>query len=1127
MRLGGGFVGIGKEGERMHWINSIGIRCKLITIFVLIKVLPLIVLAWVAWNGIVLLGQSVEDKVAYLSRDTREIVSSIGDTAVDSSIRALDLKSREAIERLTTDTARRVAAFLYDRDNNIRLAAEVEPTEDNYRDFLKPFSRRVTESIPWQLNEAGDEWVPSKPCSANKSVAKVRNPDNVKDFHSRPPEDCGVFIDRPLFLEMTFVDLEGHERVKVGTTDILDKEKKDISDKANTYCRAEGYFPELKKLKPGEIYVSEVIGPYVGSPIIGGYTKVSAEKKGIPFEPEKAAYAGKENPVGKRFQGLVRWATPVLRDGRIIGYVTLALDHTHIMEFSDHIVPTAERYSAISDASTGNYAFIWDYKDRNISHPRDYFITGYDPQTGLPAVPWLSEEMYEDFLKSGKDIAQWEETAPVLKDQSLTKKPAPELTDAGLLGLDCRYLNFAPQCDGWNNLTKGGGSGSFVILWSGLWKLTTAAAIPYHTGKYSGPRGFGFVTIGANVHEFHKAATETGEKISNMADAFLQTLKKQNDDTQELLRRTQAETSREITFSTFFMVIAVIFIAIWMASTLTKKITGMISDIRKFQEGNMDQRLKVESGDEVGQLARAFNEMSDGLQNLVMDLRQAEEKYRGFFENATEGIFRSTRSGQLVSANPAFARIAGYNSLEEALDALQDIATDLFVDPLRREEMLRELDEHGHVHGFEYEAKLPTGEIRQFANYCRFVTDGGEVFIEGMLTDVSQRKQMEQVEIEKETAIEANKAKSVFLANMSHEIRTPLNAILGVTDLLHDSGLNEEQKEYVDIFKTSGEGLLRLINEILDFSKIEAGQLVIDNYNFNLRGLLEEVRSFMSVSAGAAGLDFVVEVDENVPQWVDGDSYRVRQVLLNILGNAVKFTETGSVSLKVEAHPEEDEKVKVLFRVDDTGVGVDQDKIEAIFDSFAQADSSTTRRYGGTGLGLPISRRLAELMGGDIEISSRKGVGTSVLFRLPFVVGHESEHSAVKQDVLLKSDRSKAKKVLVVEDSESNRKLVEFYLKDSRHKVFMAENGHEGVEMYISSPDFNIIFMDMQMPVMDGLEATRNIRKYEAEKGLAPVEIVALTANAFEDDKKACFAAGCNTFLAKPIKKSQLIEYIG
>ncbi|WP_415712740.1 ATP-binding protein [Maridesulfovibrio sp.] len=1112
----------------MHWFRSIGIRCKLIIIFVVIKVLPLIALAWIAWNGLVLLGQSVEDKITRISDDTHETVNAIGNTAVESSIRALDLKSREAIERLTTDTARSLAAFLYDRDNDIRLAAGIEPTEENFHKFLDPLIRQVTLPFPWVLNESGDAWGPSELCSGNRAVVVARNSNNTKDFHSRPAEHCGIRINIPLFLEMTFVDLEGHELVKVGTSDILSKEKKDISDKANTYCKAEGYFTELKKLKPGEIYVSEVIGPYVGSPIIGPYTKASAEKKGIPFEPEKAAYAGKENPVGKRFKGLVRWATPVVRGGKVVGYVTLALDHTHIMEFSDHIVPTAERYSAISDASTGNYAFIWDYKDRNISHPRDYFITGYDPQTGLPAVPWLSEEMYEDFLKSGKNIAQWEKTVPVLRNQSLEKKPARELTDAGLLGLDCRYLNFAPQCDGWNNLTKNGGSGSFVILWSGLWKLTTAAAIPYHTGRYSGPRGFGFVTIGANVREFHKAATDTGKKISTMATDFQMALEKQNEETQELLHRTQANTSREITLSTLLMVGAVIFIAIWMASTLTKKITTMIASIRKFQAGDMDQRLKVESGDEMGQLAHAFNEMSDGIQNLVVDLRQAEEQYRSFFENATEGTFRSTPEGQLVTVNPAFARLTGYDSVEDVLENIQDIATQLFVDPQRREEMLRLLEEHGHIQGFEFEARLPSGEIRQFANYCRLINDKGQVFIEGMVSDVSQHKLMKQVEIEKETAIQANKAKSVFLANMSHEIRTPLNAILGVTDLLLETELTEEQKQYINLFKTSGEGLLRLINEILDFSKIEAGQMMVDNYVFNLQALLKEIKSFASVPAGAAGLEFRMEVDENVPVWVNGDSYRVRQILLNLLGNAIKFTHAGSVLLEVEANPMDGGITEVFFRVEDTGIGIDKDKIEKIFESFAQADSSTTRSYGGTGLGLPISKRLAELMGGAIEISSGTGGGTSVLFKLPFTIHCEPEQTGTELDLSpQKSASNRAKKVLVVEDSQSNRTLIEFYLKGSGHKLVMAENGLEGLETYKESPDFDIIFMDVQMPMMDGLEATRKIRLFEEEKGLSPVKIVALTANAFEDDRNACLAAGCNSFLAKPVKKEQLINHIG
>ena len=257
------------------------------------------------------------------------------------------------------------------------------------------------------------------------------------------------------------------------------------------------------------------------SHMIGAYSRERAQEKGIPFVPEQSGYAGKENPVGIRFQGLIRWATPVAKNGRVIGYVTLALDHTHIMEFTDHIVPTTERYSAISDAGSGNYAFIWDNKGRNISHPRDYFIVGYDPETGKQSVPWLDEEMFGIWQASDRSMDTFLSKAPQFKDQTLSKKPALPLIQAGMLGLDCRYLNFAPQCTGWRNLTQNGGSGSFVIFWSGLWKLTTAATIPYYTGSYGhSSRGFGFVTIGANVDEFHSSAMQTAETIRDIEAGF-------------------------------------------------------------------------------------------------------------------------------------------------------------------------------------------------------------------------------------------------------------------------------------------------------------------------------------------------------------------------------------------------------------------------------------------------------------------------------------------------------------------------------------------------------------------------------------------------------------------------------
>ncbi len=210
----------------------------------------------------------------------------------------------------------------------------------------------------------------------------------------------------------------------------------------------------------------------------------------------------------------MRWATPVVRAGKVAGWVTLALDHDHIRQFTDRLMPTEQRYTPIADAIKGNYAFLWDYLGRSISHPRDYFIVGYDPATGQPQTPWMDTELHAEWKASGLPSHEFLAGVEPYRDQNLKRKPAPELVKAGTVALDCRYLNFSPQCEGWKALTEHGGSGSFVIFFSGLWKLTTAAAVPYYTGRYGASRqGFGYVTIGANVDDFHRAATESGRKI--------------------------------------------------------------------------------------------------------------------------------------------------------------------------------------------------------------------------------------------------------------------------------------------------------------------------------------------------------------------------------------------------------------------------------------------------------------------------------------------------------------------------------------------------------------------------------------------------------------------------------------
>ncbi len=598
------------EIKKAYW----GIREKLIGIFVLIKVIPLVIVAWIAWEAVKSLGDNVTTNVEEMSASMRDAVAQAGDLAIQDVIRALDLRSREAIEQRTTDTAQAVAAFLYGRNQDTQFAAKIAPGRDAYAEFLASRTRPVVLHGPWKLKDDDSGWEPVAESSRQTPDITPQLSDNEKDFHYRPPETWGRRVEKPLYLEMAFIDIRGMEQVKVTASPLADPAHKNLSRKEETWWRSEDFFPELEALQPGEIYVSDVIGPYVSSKIIGPYTRAKAKKAGIPFAPEVSGYAGKENPVGKRFQGIVRWATPVARAGQIVGWVTLVLDHTHIMGFTDHLNPTPERYTAISDPGSGNYAFMWDYRGRSISHPRDYFIVGYDPETGEPVMPWLGTEFYADWQQSGKSYAKWQKTAPAFHGQSLKNLPNVSLTKAGTIALDCRYLSFAPQCAGWNNLTQNGGSGSFVIYWSGLWKLTTVATIPYYTGQYgSTSRGFGYVTIGANVHEFYKPARESETRISALITNRNEDMKMRQDETQSDILASLKTVATNLVESTVFMIVIVIVIAVIMANTLTRRITNMIGGIGKFQDGDLTFRLAIKTQDEMGQLSASFNRMAESI----------------------------------------------------------------------------------------------------------------------------------------------------------------------------------------------------------------------------------------------------------------------------------------------------------------------------------------------------------------------------------------------------------------------------------------------------------------------------------------------------------------------------------
>ena len=347
-----------------------------------------------------------------------------------------------------------------------------------YRTFMENRTRRVIGHAPWQLSADGSKWETTEP--KQKSVPSVRPEidDNRLRFSARNREDYQYYEDQPLYLSMSFIGLDGKEQIKITSGDQVNPALLDITQPENTWCGMEDYYARSRNLKPGEIDVGRVLGAAVPTNLIGTYTPNRAEQQGVEYQPEAQGYAGKENPLGKRFQGLVRWTTPVTREGAVIGYVSLALDHTHLMEFTDHLIPTPERYRDISDAGSGNYAFMWDHKGRNISHPRDYFIVGCDPDRGEMVAPWMAADRFEAWQSSGLTITDFMAEEPIYRDQSLERKPALAQIPRGEMALDCRYLNFAPQCSGWHNLTREGGSGSFVIFWSGLWKLTTAATIP-------------------------------------------------------------------------------------------------------------------------------------------------------------------------------------------------------------------------------------------------------------------------------------------------------------------------------------------------------------------------------------------------------------------------------------------------------------------------------------------------------------------------------------------------------------------------------------------------------------------------------------------------------------------------
>ncbi len=386
------------------------------------------------------------------------------------------------------------------------------------------------------------------------------------------------------------------------------------------------------------------------------------------------------------------------------------------------------------------------------------------------------------------------------------------------------------------------------------------------------------------------------------------------------------------------------------------------------------------------------------------------------------------------------------------------------------------------------------------------------------------RKYQDELIRSKEMAEASAKAKAIFLANISHEIRTPMNGIIGMIDILKRTSLTAEQLEYIDIIGISGENLLMIINDVLDFSKIEAGQITFEHIRFNLCDEINEVVKILRYKAIQKKLDLSFEVAPDVPQLLIGDPLRLKQVLINLCNNSIKFTEEGFVNVSVKLVARNECAVRLQFDVKDTGIGISPENQLKLFKSFSQADVSTTRKFGGTGLGLAISKNLVHLMGGEIGIISEEGKGAIFHFDGEFGIAGEDLSETENQELEDSIHRERKLKILLAEDNVINQKVAILNLQKLGHSVIVVPDGFQAVERFISDlPD--VVFMDVHMPVMDGVEATGKIREWENINSITNrVPIVAMTANTLKSDKDLFVAAGMDDYLSKPFNVSELVR---
>ncbi|OPY14922.1 MAG: Signal transduction histidine-protein kinase BarA [Syntrophus sp. PtaB.Bin001] len=720
-----------------------------------------------------------------------------------------------------------------------------------------------------------------------------------------------------------------------------------------------------------------------------------------------------------------------------------------------------------------------------------------------------------------------------------------------------------------------------------------------------------------------------------------------------------------------------IFMTVAMIPGTRKSVLSFMDITERKQAEREVYKLNEELKKRIAERTRQLEEMNEVLKKLSereAALKESEERYRTLVENVNIGVYRVAAGSQgcFIQLNPAMVKMFGYDSTDELMKVP---VLKIYQDPEKMRKFGGKIKQFGFVKDEELQLQKKDGEPiwASATAMAQYDADGAIKWVDGVIEDITERKRAEEaLQLAKEEAEAANRAKSDFLASMSHEIRTPMHAILGMAELLSETPLTPEQRKYVEVFKNAGENLLNVINDILDLSKVESGHLELENTDFDLAEIVEKTGEVLAIRAHDKGVELVCHILPDVPVNLIGDPIRLRQILVNLIGNAVKFTEKGEIVVEVRRKEpefpaeEHGETVDLLFSVSDTGIGVPKEKIDMIFEKFMQVDSSISRKYGGTGLGLSIAKHLVELMGGQIRMESETGKGTKVYFTASFgirkgykkpaerydvemkglqviiiddnatnrmilreilsgwgVLAAEAEDGEsgiakikqaqesgkpydlilldhympyldgfgvakrIKEDpiiqgltiVMLTSDlgrgdpvkfrdsgiaayltkpvkredlkniiltavgkakaavlepsmttppvpkKHRALSILMAEDSDDNRLLILSYLKNYPYRVDIAENGEVAVEKF-KKGKYDLVLMDIQMPVMDGYTATGEIRKWERDNNLKATPIIALTAYAYKDDKQKSLDAGCNGHLIKPIKKAVLLSAI-